>query len=309
MKRFIIIMSVFCCLCAGILLIPISIYEYKAHRNEFIGPYFSINNVYHSDNSNAQIVIMGNSRADEHYDTDLISDSLGMTCFNIGCHGYPIEFQYHIMFNAYMNRNTAPEYIILDVSPYCMFEYLTPRHSFEFLPYMSRKEFSYYIDTCKVFKPCDRFLLPKYAGLVYKVFKGIKSLNKMPAPKSEEYQTDFILTQSMELERDSDNIHALHAWIDDCVSRGIKPVLICSPMHHDHYRKFIDMEGFWSIVNNAVNGRDIPVLSYENLYGSDTRYFHDLLHLNKYGRHHFSMKLAHDLDSLGIIPSQKKKTT
>ena len=277
-----------------VIYVPLAVFEYKAHRNIYIGPYFSINKVYGSAGVDADLLIMGNSRADEHYDDALIGDTLGLRCYNIGCHGNPIEFQYHVMLKAYLNRNTKPKYVLLDISPFSMFKYLSSRRSFEFLPYLSRPEFSYYINSCRVFKPCDRLLLPRYAGVMYQVFKGLQSFNTVPAPKSEAYQP-IIMNEPVPLEQEAENIAAFYDFIGYCIDNGMKLILVCSPMHEDHYCKYVDMDAFWKQVDEAVDGRNVTVLDYATLYGSDTRYFHDLLHLNKFGRTQFSKTIAHDL--------------
>ena len=67
------------------------------------------------------------------------------------------------------------------------------------------------------------------------------------------------------------------------------------------------MNGFWAIFNRIAKSNNIMVLNYQNLYRNDTIYFQDAMHLNKYGRDCFSRKIAHDLDSLNIIPTKHNR--
>lgn len=50
--------------------------------------------VYVTDKTNEDILIFGSSRAIHHYNPQIISDSLGMTCYNCGQNGNGIVLFY-----------------------------------------------------------------------------------------------------------------------------------------------------------------------------------------------------------------------
>ena len=61
-----------------------------------------------------------------------------------------------------------------------------------------------------------------------------------------------------------------------------------------------------TMFQNIADRNNIPFLDYSNdpiCY--DTSYFYNAMHLNARGADIFTAKLAHDLDSLNIIPARK----
>ena len=65
--------------------------------------------------SNEDIIIMGSSRASHHYVPQIISDSLGMSCFNAGQDGNGIILQYGRW--KMISERYAPKVLIYDVTP------------------------------------------------------------------------------------------------------------------------------------------------------------------------------------------------
>jgi hypothetical protein len=65
--------------------------------------------------SNEDIIIMGSSRASHHYVPQIISDSLGMSCFNAGQDGNGIILQYGRW--KMISERYAPKLLIYDVTP------------------------------------------------------------------------------------------------------------------------------------------------------------------------------------------------
>ena len=65
--------------------------------------------------SNEDIIIMGSSRASHHYVPQIMSDSLGMSCFNAGQDGNGIILQYGRW--KMISERYAPKVLIYDVTP------------------------------------------------------------------------------------------------------------------------------------------------------------------------------------------------
>ena len=70
---------------------------------------------YAMDSTNAEIIILGSSRASHHYIPKLIEDSLGMSCYNTGRDGNFLLFNYAV-FKSIVKRY-SPKIIILDINP------------------------------------------------------------------------------------------------------------------------------------------------------------------------------------------------
>ena len=120
-------------------------------------------------------------------------------------------------------------------------------------------------------------------------------------PKEGKWNSNYI-TGSCRLECDTAIIRVFNTFIDECLENDIQLILICSPIHLKDGASHFDMDGFWKIINSSIKNKDIKILDYENLYGNDTLYFQDPMHLDDgYARDCFTKKVAHDLDSLGIL--------
>ena len=61
----------------------------------------------------ADVIVLGSSRARHHYSTRMIADSLGMTCYNAGIDGHDMLYAY-VVFRSMVERH-CPRVVILDV--------------------------------------------------------------------------------------------------------------------------------------------------------------------------------------------------
>ena len=88
-----------------------NIFHHNFHKIRF-GDYGAINGSLKSD---ADIFILGSSRASHHYDPKIISKKLNKTCHNAGIDGYGVFLSYAILKERIQIKK--PELIILDLSP------------------------------------------------------------------------------------------------------------------------------------------------------------------------------------------------
>jgi hypothetical protein len=131
-----------------------------------------------------------------------------------------------------------------------------------------------------------------------KELSKIKEMKVQYSPKAG-FQKNYINTKQS-LECDSTIIGLFKTYVKECINNNIKLIFVCSPIHEEGQR-FFDMNGFWTIFEEIAKTNKIRILNYQNLYGNDTIYFANSMHLNKYGRDCFSKKIAHDLDSLNFV--------
>ena len=72
-------------------------------------------------------------------------------------------------------------------------------------------------------------------------------------------------------------------------------------MHIDDGYAHFEMEKFWNLIYGHIANSPVKVLNYEQIYGNDTVLFKDPMHLTETGKDIFTLRVAHDLDSLGYI--------
>lgn len=65
--------------------------------------------------SDEDIIILGSSRAAHHYVPDIITDSLGLSCFNAGSDGMCVYYHYALL-KSYIESGRIPKLVILDLT-------------------------------------------------------------------------------------------------------------------------------------------------------------------------------------------------
>lgn len=308
MKRFILQVVIFVGILILLTSIPCLIFEKKAKQCTTRHPYCRVNFAINSANINADLIIMGNSRAEDSYNDSILSAQIGLRCLNLGWTGYPFNYQYNVMYQNYIKQNTKPRFILLEIGPWAFFDYVNPKYIIELLPFINRPEFEFYKKLCPEISYLDKFVFVRYAGKLYKVcdevtlFKSSKQIvtqNNIGA----KWRSDYF-THMHKVEENVTILNLFERFVDECMNQNIKLVLICSPMHHDDGAMYFDMDAFWKVISKAIKDKEVPILNYYDLYGNDTTYFQNPMHLNDYGKDRFTMKVAHDLDSLEIISKQ-----
>lgn len=309
MKRFVLRGFLFLTLVVLIMCIPGVIFERLAVNTTNVSPYARINEVNDMKAVDADLIILGNSRAEKGYDDSLMTSLCGMKCVNLAYGGYSFDYEYHIMYESYLKHNKKPEYIIVDVGPIVFFDHNKPVYNIQMLPYLNRSEFEFYIELCPQLTKVHKMLPIKYFGKMARVMKEINRL-KHPEEKHAEKKTNVQWSKDFygkpqPLESNKMVIELFDRFLDECKEQNIQVVLVCSPMHIDYGLKYFDMDKFWTIVKWCDYGTGFYIVTYQDYFGNDTVYFSDPGHLNEYGKHVFTNKLMHDLDSVGILNHQK----
>lgn len=271
-------------------------------------PYSSFNYIY-NDTLNADIIIFGNSRAQCHYYGDLIDSLLDCNCYNLGLNGYSFDYQYNLQILPYVNNNTNPKLLILEVGPQAFFSHWNDDFRKEFLPFLNNSYFNFYIDICEDISTIDQILPIKYYGWgfneLYNLYKSLDYYTSQSyyndcfdPRKTEKYIINFPDT-IYSLEHDETIIQYFTEFINLSKSKSIPLLFVCSPMHKEDFYDKCQMTKFWQLIDSLAP--NVPKLDYSLMFGSDTTYFAESTHLNLLGAEVFSTKLAYDIDSLGLL--------
>lgn len=308
MKRFLCHVSVFLVIVIAVCTIPPYVFEKKAKDCTDQDPYANINKVSNLEHVDADLIILGNCRAEGGYDAFLMSSLSGLKCLNLGWSGSSFDYSYYIMYNTYLKQNKKPRYIVLETSPIVFFNHEPPVYNLQMLPYINRPEFQFYIDMCPQLSNADKVLFVRYFGNLIKVFEEIDRLNHKTKNNPEKNNMGWgkqYPRKPQPLKCDKSIVLLFDMFLDECLSEGIEVILVCSPMHVNDGLSYFDTNNFWTIVKRCVSGTGFHIISYAEYFGNDTTYFSDPTHLNKHGREVFTTKLIHDLDSVGIIKMNK----
>lgn len=307
MKRFIRNIAIFGIVLLAILLIEDTLTTYAFHKKT-TRKYGVWNDIIHS-HIDANVLIMGNSRAWSQYSPRILDSVLGTYTYNIGIDGSCFNRQL-ARYDIYRHyQMSAPCYIIQNL------EFFTLGHTEgyereQFMPFLMYPYFRKRICEIEPFSFGELFI-PMYRYYINNVYDEYTKYD-FPLVKGyyceditwDESTTKEIVPYRQEV--DTNTIHLFTDFIKDVQREDIKLIFVIAPLYKDATCNVLNLEEIHSIFYKLSEDYNIPILDYANCWLSqDTMYFKNTTHLNKTGAELFSIKLAQDLDSLGIIPKQK----
>ena len=280
------------------------------------------NNTWHkifNGTLESDIVILGNSRAEAHYDTEIIANITNKKTYNLGQSGTPINIL-NIRWQSYINRNKLPEVLILDLDYTVLGTTNTIFEKFQYLPYIYKEEYINSASKIDTDNLLERYLpLYKYRGYETEIYKNIKGLsntelcsNSVNGYIEHDKQWDNAAWESFKtkMKKDKENnnknfemyaegITHLKAIIAFCKTNNIKVYFVWSPQYYEaysyrlEYRKYLD-----SVLNKLSLKNNITYLNLsKDTLSFDKNNFYDKSHLNSKGARLFSEKVAEALQS------------
>lgn len=255
-----------------------------------------------STKDNYDIIFFGSSRANHHYDTPFITDSLGINAFNAGEDGRGLTYQVPLI-ESYINNN-SPKVIVLEVFPILngawndRISMLYPLAS----RYPKITEVSEWVDPYnRYFLKSNLFrhnsnLMPEFKTVLHP-FKPIEKRGFEPLPQRAAIKPlEYITTNSDPFSADSIEEKALRHILDLCQSKNIPIVGVMSPVYSNsasaHNTASIFEEYNFDFLDNSKFR--LPISAEE--------YFQDPSHLNNVGAREYTKFFMKQLsDSLHYL--------
>lgn len=289
MKTFIIKGLIFICLlfCADRIIGYGLKWLYDNQKDE---EYFYANEAM--ERQECDLVILGSSRARNHYNPEILSDSLGMSCFNAGRSGHFLMYQsaqLHVMLSRY-----TPKWVILDVVPYDF----TGGNNYDrlsvLLPYKNHKETHRFLKMRSEFEmwKCMSEIYP-YNSMFLKLIPNLKNrgvFNKNGfQPLHGYYKGEKQIYDNDSIKTDDDKIEEFRRIIKLCKDKGIKLTVITSPFYADYKKQ----TSTTLLVKEICNEEGIEYFNFLNDKDfEDIKLYHTVDHLNSDGADKFTKKVA-----------------
>ncbi len=234
------------------------------------------------------VMVFGSSRANHHYVTTLLEDSLHTTAYNAGIDGQGILFQYSLL--KAMQSRYQPKIIILDLNPdgleeatiyYDRLYVLLPYYKKykEIQPIVNLRSTYEHLKTVSNLYRYNYFILPIfYNNILNKTdkedIKGYEPLYKninLARLKNEQKKT---------LPLDSIKVNNFKSFIRDANRNNCKVLVYISPIF-----KITEPTPTIEMVKRVCNQEGVYFRDYSNhpLFKESTRFFHDFNHLNNSG--------------------------
>lgn len=274
-----------------------------------IPPYATWNDIY-KRNIDADVLVMGSSRAFVHFNPAILDTVLHTNSYNLGMNGRAADSQI-LRYKVFRHcGNPKPKLIVYEVSHGTMQKSNGYERS-QFVPYLhdpfiwrlchSQEEFT--IADCLL--PGWRFLgRPKLMHTIFSsaaqrgddnpVYKGFRSYDRKWDGRA------FRKQKHVSYNKDTAIIRQFRDFLDDCRRDSIQVVLVTSPFYIGGTKKMSDSTGLRIMFEQIANDYGLPFLDYTyDTISCDTAYFYNTMHLNRTGANLFSQKVARDIDSLG----------
>ena len=241
----------------------------------------------------ADVLILGPSTANHHYDCKIIEDSLGMTCFNAGRDGQNIIYDAMVL-DGFLTRCT-PKLVVVDVTHSTLSDtWMSSLNDFNCY-YGSLQPIDDIIDS--IGSPIERIKrmsniyrynktwewllnarfaktaedLDGYRPLEVKEIKGLKSTNE---------SSQFVMAEECR--------HYLDRIIDICKEKNVKILFTISPT------LIIDEGNFAKDVNDVLQKKGLWLMNWngDTTYTNHPELFYDKTHLNAKGAAAFTKEFV-----------------
>lgn len=253
---------------------------------------------YSMDSTRADVIILGSSRAHEHYVSNIIENNLNLTCFNTGMDGNYLLNSYAV-YKSIVKRYT-PQIVLMDIDPGELFAGSGGYDELvSLLPYYKeKKEIRSIINLRSRFErikvisniyPFNSTLLTIIQGVLKK--ESINELKGFLPLYGNLPDTTISYKQEEGKDIDAIKMKVLEEIASDCKAKHIQLILIQSPRYAT-----VDQKKSILLMKNLEIRQNVEFWNYVN----DTmflkpEYFKDVLHLNDVGANRFTQTISERL--------------
>lgn len=280
-------------------------------RKTDIRKYAVWNDIY-NHKIDADLIIVGSSRAWCGYNTQILDSLLGCNSYNLGLDGHALDAQI-VRYDAYKRNSPSPRVVIINTDFLSTFgntadiEYERE----QYFPYINDHILLDAVSKGKKISFMDR-LLPfvRYFGYHEDIFNGILSFagkktfddgGMYKGYRGNDYGwTDGLLASNdvydVSEDIDDSSYTLLESFVSELISDGIYIVFVKSPVYSPLFEKIENIGVSDNIFSKIAETYSIPVLNYyQDSLCNDKSNFYNPSHLNKRGSVEFTLKLANDI--------------
>lgn len=244
------------------------------------------------DVQTADLVVLGSSRARNHYNPDVMEDSLHMSCYNAGRSGCFLVYQ-RAQLDLMLDRYT-PTTIVLEVTPYDMAVGQSDYDRISgLLPYSHHASWNEVIALKSPWESlkCLSAIYP-YNSIFLKMVKNLKDRGEFKVNGFQPLEGQWkqpMADYDIPTPLDECKVDMMRHIIEVCQAKDIKLVMVTSPMYA-HAARTATLQR----TEELCREYGIQYRSFLNSTGyQDNALFHTSDHLNATGADKFSREIAH----------------
>lgn len=290
MKRFAVRLNLFCI---------ISLFVFSL-TDIIISPLLFPKSVWHTinhDHIDCEIAFFGSSRCQQFFDCNIIEETLSHNCYNFGISNAKIDITC-LCLDYYLQHQKPPKYATLEVGYLTLLNDTKFDHHYQIFPllFLNQSVFDYVkcyngFDIKQVWIPFYR-----YSGYMEPVLKGFESSNysiKGFIPVNGSWNSNVLgarINNDTSLTIDSSRIKFLDRLVDLCAKYNIKLNFVYVPEHTNYKDFYNNKQEIVDYFQEYAKNKEIPFkdFSADSIFNSDTSYFYNIEHVNKYGAAKFT---------------------
>lgn len=273
--------------------------------------YFASWNDLYSSKINADLLIMGSSRAAFHISPRIIDSTLTLNSYNLGLSAWHFDMQY-ARFKMYLQHNRKPKYIIQNVDVYGFSKRADVADSQQFLPYIQDTILQKTIRGHKgEFDVYQRNIpLLKYKNLQNLAFEGLFTFLNYPDlyDSTANYKgyrgNDYVWNQDFERFKkrfpkgakytfDKEVKRQFNEFLAFCQHEKIKVFLVYAPEYFEVQPYYKNKSELINLCTESANKYKCHFLDYsKDSLCYNRQYFYNSQHLNKKGAELYSKELG-----------------
>ncbi len=267
---------------------------------------------YISDSVVSDVLIMGSSKAFRHYNAQMMTDSLGLSCYNCGEGACGILLAYSRL--LMIGERSYPSHIIYEVTP--IYDYLIfdetqralGRMKLHYGRHAAIDSLLWQVDATQRYKMWSSLYRHNSSCLMdlityffrspeQEAVRGFLPFQGSFDPMRTQHDAPVQYDRSMGYQYDTLKIRYFNRFLDLAQSHGSKVTMVVSPVWYGQDTLVMDF------VKDICKRRDIKLLDFSNApkYVHHDEYYSDGIHLNATGADEFTRDLIDTLRRQGIF--------
>ena len=256
---------------------------------------------YSIENTQADILIFGASRAQQQYNPVFFEERMLQSCYNVGRDGEPV-FYYYAVLKSILKRYT-PKVIILDIENGIFKESQSSYDKLSILLpfYKDHPEIRPIIEMRSHFEKLklQSHVYP-YNSLLFKIAFGNINTNKIEdikgyVPLTRQWVEPLrTVDLSIKYKLDTNKINFYKAFINDCNKAQVKLYIVCSP----YYLHLIGNDSSILLAKHIASKANVDFIDFsrDKSFLVNSALFDDTVHVNTVGSKIFCNKLIDTLN-------------
>ncbi len=278
------------------------------------GHFYTMNALMNQE-INADLVILGNSRAACSYHTAVLDSILKVDSRNLSVSGQPFGVSY-LRWCLYQRKNINPKLLIVNIDYAELNMVINGYEREQYYPYMCDTLVRPYLDLYGFTWAEKNIPMYRYRG-DYKLMgiglaelfhirhdtKGhyLKGYSNSNEKWNGEMFEKVISEGKVKCEANEQAIELLELLLKTAKQEHFTVVFVYAPIYYK-LKENLDEEKSMAVYRDLSKRYEVPILDFSNMGICDsTEYFKDANHVNTKGAECFSAKLAYCIDSLGLL--------